>query len=118
MKVALAISALALVLALPATAAATANSPPQWYWSQGAAANHLIDNMNTSDDEEVVDATCVGISRPWKRPGVWLFHRLRCDETDDLGRDFTVLVIPTSRYHARVTEINCDDLYSEYACPE
>jgi len=104
----------AAALAFPA---ATSAHPGGWYWTQGAAANYLIDRTNTSDDEEVVDATCTGMGRPWKRPGRWLWHHLRCDENDDLDREFTVIVHPTSRYHAVVVEVNCDDSYSEYACP-
>jgi hypothetical protein len=110
------IAALAVVASVFASIASA--HPGSWYWSQRSAANYLIDRMTTSDDEEIVDATCTGTGTPWKRPGVWLFHHLRCDETDDLDREFTVTFHPTSRYHAAVYEVSCDDSYSDTACPE
>lgn len=107
---------LAVVVAL-VFPAATAAHPGGWYWTRTAAENYLIDRAATSDGEAITDATCTGMGRPWKRPGRWLYHHLRCDENDDLDREFIVVVHPTSRYHAAVVETSCDDSYSEYTCP-
>jgi hypothetical protein len=118
MKVRIVLSAVVVALVGLGVASAAQAHPGNWYWSQRAAANYLVDKLNTSDDEAITDATCSGTGAPWKRPGVWLFHHFRCDVTDDLDREFTVTFHPTSRYHAAVYEVSCDDSYSDTACPE
>jgi hypothetical protein len=102
-----------LLLLVPAASAQSTG----WYWTRAAAENYILNKMTTSDGEDITDVTCVGLGRAWRPHGVTLWHRFRCDENDDLDREFTVILSPRTRYHASAVEINCDDSYSDSSCP-
>jgi hypothetical protein len=108
--------AVAVAAALLSVTGAAAH-PGGWYWARVAGENYILNHATTSDGENILDVTCVGMGRPWRRSGRVLWHHLRCDENDDLDREFTVVLHPTSRYHAAVVEVSCDDTYSEFSCP-
>jgi len=103
-----AIAALTLVMAATASA-----HPGGWYWGTRTTENYIVAHFNTSDGVEVDSVDCYGMGRNWRG----MYHHLRCFESDALGRVFTVIAHPTSRYRAAVIEIACDDSESEDVCP-
>jgi hypothetical protein len=102
--------------------AATAGATTAWTNTPANVESILIDRWNTSDGEPIVEASCRGV---WAYPHShtrrgWEFHRLRCDEWDDVNRYFDVrVVVAGSGYALRVTELWCDDSQADpgYTCP-
>lgn len=102
--------------------AGTADALTAWTNTPRNVESILTDRWNTSDGEPIVQADCRGVwayAHAQTRRG-WEFHRLRCDEWDDVNRYFDVRVVVAGRgYALRVTELACDDSQADpgYTCP-
>jgi hypothetical protein len=110
-----------VVLALAVAAVpATAQARRAWTNTAPNIESLVLNHWNTSDGESIADVACWGdwsgvVARANHR---WWFHKLGCNEWDDLNRKFQLQIIVTGPgKQLNVTEIACDDSASDSSCP-
>jgi hypothetical protein len=112
------VAAVAMMFALPATAASTTPRLADKKY----VTYHLVRDWRTFDGENISYARCSG---DWSRPHKWqyhewFFHAFKCREQDDVSRVFAVAVTIgawNGKDSLHVVEYGCSDIYSRYYCP-